>query len=204
MMCRLERKIGRAVLVGLTLMLLSACGTTEPSRLYTLSAMPARGSGATTVGSPAIGIGPVTLPQYLDRPQIVSRSGPNRLEAAEFDRWAEPLSDTVPRILTENVGRLLQSDRVYAIPRRRPLPIDLTVEVDIRQFEPLDDGTVALGARWLVFGKGDQPLQEGNADIRIEGAVSPDYDTRVELLSDALGELSRRMAESILAAGPSS
>jgi len=190
---------GPRLLAGLALLLLGACGTTEPSRLYTLSAIPDRGSNASGPETPAIGIGPVTLPKYLDRPQIVERSGPNRLVASEFDRWAEPLIDTVPRVLAEDIGRALQSDRVYVIPRRRPLPIDLTVEVDISQFEPLADGTAALAARWLVFGDRDRPLEEGSADIRIEGDLSKGYESRVELLSKALGELSRRIAESVLA-----
>lgn len=197
-----DKLFGRTVLAGLALLLLSACGTTEPSRFYTLSPIPDRGGSAMAAETPAIGIGPVTLPQYLDRPQIVQRSSPNRLEIDEFDRWAEPLNDTVPRILAENIGRLLQSDRVYVIPRRRPVPIDRTVEVDIREFEPLADGTAALSARWMVFGDGNSPLQEGNAQIRIESELGPNYDSRVELLSDALGELSRRMAESILASSP--
>ena len=71
-----------------------------------------------TVWCRAVGIGPVTLPQYLDRPQIVERTGPNSLKIAEFDRWAEPLNNTVPRILVQNISQLLQSDRVYALPRR--------------------------------------------------------------------------------------
>ena len=122
-------------LAALALLLLTACGTSEPSRLYTLSALPDRGGEFAGSEGPAVGVGPVTLPQYLDRPQIVQRSGPNRLETSEFDRWAEPLSDTVPRVLAENIGRLLQSEKVYVLPRRRRLPLDLSVEVDFSQFE---------------------------------------------------------------------
>ena len=193
------QKTARALLAGLALLLLAACGATEPSKLYTLSPIPERGAGTSLDDSPAIGIGPVTLPQYLDRPQIVQRSGPNRLVVAEFDRWAEPLSDTVPRILAMNIGRLLQSERVYVVPRRRPLPIDLTLEVDFSQLEPLTDGSAVVAARWLVFGEGSQPRQEGSAEIRLEGGLPNSYEAQVELLSKALGELSRRMAESILA-----
>ena len=95
-------------------------------------------------------------------------------------------------------GRLLQSDRVYVVPRRRPIPIDLTLEVDFSSFEPLADGAVVLAARWLVFGDSDRPLEEGSAEIRLEGELPNDYESRVELLSKALGELSRRIAQSIL------
>jgi len=198
-MRRLRGKgLGSMLALGAVL-LLAACSMTEPSRLYTLSAIPDRGTETYAAETPAIGVGPVSLPLYLDRPQIVQRSGPNRLEVAEFDRWAEPLNDTVPRVIAENLSRILQSDRVYVIPRRRPLPIDMTLEVDISQFEPLADGTAALTARWLIFGDSNQPLNEGKAEIHVEGTAAESYEARVELLSKALAELSRRMAESILA-----
>ena len=202
MMTRRAGIPGLTVLTALALLFLAACGTSEPSRLYTLSALPDRGGEPAGVEGPAVGVGPVTLPQYLDRPQIVQRSGPNRLETSEFDRWAEPLSDTVPRVLAENIGRLLQSKKVYVLPRRRRLPLDLTVEVDFSQFEPLADGAAALAARWHIFADSDAPLEEGSAQIRIDGNLPEDHETRVKLLSDALGELSRRIAEDILATRP--
>ena len=85
----------------LAMLLLAACGTSEPSRLYTLSALPDRSEGAAVAraATPAVGVGPVTLPQYLDRPQIVERTGPNRLEIAEFDRWAGDLKKNLEQVL---------------------------------------------------------------------------------------------------------
>jgi uncharacterized lipoprotein YmbA len=46
---------------------LVGCGSSSPTRLYLLSADAERSGTASTQGIP-IGIGPVTLPKYLDRP----------------------------------------------------------------------------------------------------------------------------------------
>lgn len=193
-------KLRQAFLAGLMLLTLAGCGTSEPSRLYTLSGLPftAASIQPANTSALAIGIGPVTLPLYLDRPQIVRRTSPNRLEIAEFDRWAEPLINTVPRILAENIGLLLLSEKVYVLPRRRRLPLDLTVEVDISSFEPMSDGTAVLAASWHIFAESDAPVGNGSTEIRIEGASPENFETRVKLLSDALGQLSGSIAESIL------
>jgi uncharacterized lipoprotein YmbA len=195
-------KFRQAFLAGLTFFALGACSTSEQPRLYTLSGLSCAMEPCQDMDelALAVGIGPVTLPQYLDRPQIVQRTSPNRLEVAEFDRWAEPLSNTVPRVLAENIGLLLESDRVYVLPRRRRLPLDLTVEVDISRFEPLGIGAAVLTARWQIFAGSDTPMADGKAEIRIEGPATEDYEARVKLLSDALGKLSSRIAQDISAA----
>jgi uncharacterized lipoprotein YmbA len=65
-----------------------------------------------------IGIGPVTLPKYLDRPQIVTFTSPYALNVVEFDRWAEPLESTFVRVLAENLALLLPRAHVVVSPCR--------------------------------------------------------------------------------------
>ena len=50
-----------------------------------------------------VGVGPVQLPQYVNRPQIVTRTGRNELEVAPFARWGEPLEENYSRVLAENL-----------------------------------------------------------------------------------------------------
>ena len=69
-------------------------------------------SGTGTACSPALGVGPVRLPGLLDWPQIVTRRGADEIDRAEFDRWAEPLAETVPRVLAEDLAALWKTDRV--------------------------------------------------------------------------------------------
>ena len=64
----------------------------------------------------SIGVGPVHLPRYLDRPQIITRTKGTDLKLAEFHHWAEPLADTFMRVVSENLSTLVPTDRVYLHP----------------------------------------------------------------------------------------
>ncbi|HEX5606452.1 MAG TPA: PqiC family protein, partial [Candidatus Binatia bacterium] len=64
----------------------------------------------------SLGIGPIKIPRYLDREQLVTRISQNRFAIAENDRWAEPLEENFSRVLSENLSILLQIDRVAAFP----------------------------------------------------------------------------------------
>ena len=182
--------------LGAALLLLVSCGQSEPSRLYTLSA--ASELAGDGIGDLAVGVGPITLPQYLDRPQIVTRVGANRLEVAQFDRWAEPLSATVPRVITENIGAELGTERVYVLPRRRRSQIDFAVEIEFIRFESTSEGDALLVARWELFSSGDDaPLFEDKAEIRYPVSQPGDYGLIAAGLSNALAELSGEIAQEI-------
>ena len=62
----------------LLICMLSGCAS-PPVHFYTLSAEAAAGAaGPATVGVELrIAVGPISLPEVVDRPQIVVRSGPN-------------------------------------------------------------------------------------------------------------------------------
>ena len=84
---------------------LGACAST-PSRFYILNTLTASETIPATAAArgPVIGVGPITFPKYLDRPQIVTRASRHQLTLGEFDRWAEPLQDNVSRVLAENLA----------------------------------------------------------------------------------------------------
>jgi uncharacterized lipoprotein YmbA len=182
------------------LFLVAGCGQSQQSRLYTLSDLSESETLISNNAPLTVGVGPVTLPQYLDRPHMVVRQSPNRLAVAEFDRWAESLTDTVPRVLTENLGALLGSERVYRHPssqRRRP---DLTVRIAMSRFEGTASGSALLVARWeILAGDSAEPLSTGRVVERRNGAAAGDYEAMAAQLSDLLTELSRIIAENVVA-----
>ena len=105
------------IILSALLIVLSGCASTAPSRFYVLNSLP---SVETQVAADdqdvTIGIGPIQLPQYLDCPQIVTRIGPNELQLAEFDLWAEPLKDNVSRVLVANLSLLLGTESIAVFP----------------------------------------------------------------------------------------
>ena len=86
-MCRRCRPLPGALL-SVVLLVLSSCAKTPPTRFYVLPALTGTETAAlSSVVKPdlTIGVGPVTLPPYLDRPQIVTRASRAKLELGEFD-----------------------------------------------------------------------------------------------------------------------
>ena len=120
------------------LLTLGGCGTTQSSKFYMLESMSgARSLERVGVLDPAlsVGLGPVTLPDYLDRPQIVTRTNQNMVQLAEFDRWAGPLSSSVSRILAEELTFLLNTDSVVQYPWPASFDVTYQVLVDCYRFD---------------------------------------------------------------------
>src|SRR6185369_12277105 len=96
---------------------LGGCGGGAAVResFYTLSA-PAAGvsAGASTAATSDVSIfvGPVSVPESVDRSQMVLRTGANEVEVSEKYRWAEPLTSAVPRVIAETLTRELGTQRV--------------------------------------------------------------------------------------------
>jgi uncharacterized lipoprotein YmbA len=102
----MKRSLPWLSLVGLVLALaLSGCsfGKSPPSHFYVLNAQedapPQPADHALVLRITHIG-----LPRYLDRFEIVTRSGSNELKLADFHRWAEPLEEGIARVLAENLA----------------------------------------------------------------------------------------------------
>jgi uncharacterized protein len=199
----------RRLLAAALLLVVAACSQSPPTEFYTLSGMqlpPAVPSAAKTV----VGIGPVTLPDYLDRPQIVTRASGNRVILASFHSWVEPMDGMFTRVLVGNLSSLLATDNVVTLPQRRPTPLDYQVEVDVARFDADRDGRAVLDARWWVFGKdGEELIGEGRSTI-VEPATEPttganaesngdpaSYETIVAAMSKALARMSSAIAGTI-------
>ncbi|NIO03362.1 MAG: hypothetical protein GTN74_01775 [Proteobacteria bacterium] len=188
--------------LGICLLITGGCATTEPARFYTLSPLAIPGTQAQAGPAErgvAIGVGPIKLPEHLDRPQIVTRTSRNELKLAEFDRWAGSLADDFSRVLAENLSILLSTDRVSLYPWRKSVPVEYAVAVDVARFDGQLGGDASLIARWTVFGGHDKKvLFMGKASIS-EPSGDRGHEAMVAAQSRALGHLSREIADAIKA-----
>jgi hypothetical protein len=149
-----------------------------------------------------IGIGPLTLPEYLDRPQIVSRRATNRLQLADRHRWAEPLGDNIVRVLQENLAGALGNERVILYPWSPALAVDRQITVEILHCEA-GDGDVQFEARWTMQDReGQYLLLQRRSSQRINVAQPTDPERQVAALSEALARFSAEIAAAIRAMPP--
>lgn len=183
------------MLVGL-LSGVTACSTSPKVNFYTLSAI----AKATDVkpGSPqggGVAIGPVTLPEIVDRAQLVVQLKDSQVDILEFHRWAEPLKSQIPRLMADDVGRLLGSYRVTAYPQIAGSDADVMVPVDIQRFSTEGDNVV-IDAFWTLRRNSGEVARSGRSTVR-EAVVGKGYDAMVEAYSRALLSISSDIADAL-------
>lgn len=149
---------------------------------------------APTNSSVRVGLGPVTLPEYVRRSEIVSRVAGTGIVLSETERWAEPLDRAVVRVLAIDLERTMGAVRVVHHPwyeRDRP---DVQIEIAFSRFERDDSGPVVVAARWSVRQlEGGAALIERESRIERETAGQDGASTAMAL-SQALAELCREIA----------
>jgi len=171
----------------------------DASKFFTLTpvAEDAAGPAVGGEGKLSVGLGPILLPGYLVRTQLVRRVGPNEIKLAESDRWAEPLGEAFGRTLRQNLVHLLGADRVVVYPWPIATRVDLRVSVEVLRFEPGTDGSAELAARWTVReGTGADVIAARDSDLR-EPASGGDTAAAVGAMSRALSRLSGEIAQVI-------
>jgi uncharacterized lipoprotein YmbA len=174
-----------------------------PSRFYTLNPLKAHGERSRSVTAEqgfSVAVGPVAIPDYLDRPQILTRSGPSELKLAEFDRWAGSLEEDISRVLAENLSVLLSKDHVTVFRWRGDaylFPAEYRVGIDLMRFEGTMRESVTLAARWSVNREEDKKILAARESNIREPVGGQDYDALVGAMSRALATLSREIAAAI-------
>jgi hypothetical protein len=194
-----KRRQGSAVAFLVCVLLLSGCARTQQLSYYQLSPLETARNAAAIggTGEMVLGIGPVRLPEYLDRPQFVTRLSTNRLQLEDSQRWAEPLGENIARVLRENLSALLGAERILLYPWPASQATDYQLLLEILHFENESDGAARLVARWSVKGKdGGTVLPERRSSHRIP-ATSRDQEGLVAALNEALGNFSREIAEEL-------
>jgi uncharacterized lipoprotein YmbA len=177
-------------------LILSGCGSPLKERFYILgsSATPAPAASGLSY---LVTVGPVTVPGAVDRPQIVLRVGANRVTLQEQSRWAEPLKESIPRVVAGNLAMLLANAQVATDPQNATAAgADCRVVLDIQRFDSVLGEAATLEVLWTVSFTSGGAATSGRVLIR-EPAGGPDFDAIVAAHSRALAALSRVIASAI-------
>ena len=193
-MRRARRRLLRSValiLCAIAVPSATGCARTPPTRFYILSALPpsAAAKDAAAGRAPLVGLRPVTLPEQLDRPEIVTRSGANVLQLAEFDQWGAPLRDSFTRVLAEDLAILVPADRVVLFPWFRESSVDYEVIVDVVRFDGALGADAQLVADWTIAKRGakNAPVAKRSSHTEPAGGTYADLVSAQSRLVAALG-----------------
>lgn len=147
---------------------------------------------------PAVSVGPVTLPEVVDRPQLVVRVAANRVEILETHRWAESLKSEIPRLIAENLRGLLGSSRMSSHLQHAGVDADYRLLVDIQRFESSPGEAVTVEAVWSLRRAAGGAQKTGRSLVR-EPVDAVGYDPLVAAYGRALFAVSRDLARAIRA-----
>jgi uncharacterized lipoprotein YmbA len=190
-----------ALSLATAMLLTTGCfGTSKPSMFYLLGPLPESTQAPSEIGRAgmvSLVIGPVSLPAYLDRPNIVARTDKNELAVAEFSRWAEPLKDNFFRILIENLSMLLDTVNISVYPQRISQAYDYQIVIDVTRFDTDAAGGAELTAFWFVTGENDGKILLRKRSVLHVDAAGRDQNARVAALNRLLSDFSRDIADEI-------
>jgi uncharacterized lipoprotein YmbA len=198
-------KTSRAILIlgGLALITLTACmnlGTSKSTRFYLLESMDTAtvdATGSLETAQLSIGVGPVSIPSYLDRPQIVTRIDGHELLVDDFHQWAEPLKVSITRVMAENLTVSTGVRNVHRHPWARAVAIDIKTAIDVLRFDADAQGLVTLSAVWrIVYPESQRQLIEKRSTITLQ-TNGKDTAQVVEAMSAALATLSQEITAAL-------
>lgn len=190
----MERR--NAVLFTLVALLvtLGACGTSPPSRYYALESAGFE-SVADGPDSIVLGVGPIRVPEYLERPQIVTRRQNRELHIDDFNRWAEPVSQAQLAVLASNLDGLLENVIVLAYPYGRIADYDYRLVARVERFDMDASGSTVLNVQWSISdADGDPAVRPRRSRFATEGGDPDDPGSVAAGMSRCLTDFSREVA----------
>ena len=187
----------KLLILSLTL-LLTACGSTQPSKFYLLTAKHAQKSKQVVKNQRIVGLGPISLPKYLDQNQMVTRVKPRQLRLAEYNRWAEPLEDNVAQVINDDLTTILPRFAFHQHPWKREVNLKYQVEIEIRQFDTNLQGMSVLRAKWRVRAGNSKKVIFSKVTTYRNKITDPEsYDQIAAGMNQNLASLSRDIARQL-------
>jgi hypothetical protein len=195
------RLLGAAALCALLAGCLFKPATVTTGRF--VLAFPQAERRADPANQPALGIGRVTMPDYLLKDAMAVRKGDHEIEYLESALWAERLDHSFQRALAAHLSTQLPASRVRLSPWQ-PGEVALTVRVSMDRFDVDAQGRGTLIARWQIESSDSgKVLKSGESSLNKSGA-SPYAEpaTIATTLSDLTAQFGELLAKAVRETAP--
>jgi hypothetical protein len=189
-----KRLIKYTFLSFLTFLILGCAKSSKPVEYYMLDASVGIGNNQTLKGDegPMIGLGPIRLPEYLDRFQMVVAVSENKYKLIDGHRWAEKLDQNISLALFKTLPVQLGTDRMIRYPWPQRPGVDFQVKIDILELNIDQDGRSQLVAQWLIKSK-DKTILNKRSTFTAQASTT-DIDKMVQAQSECLTKLGQEVA----------
>ena len=176
-------------------------GPSAQTNFYMLSPLSPSQAGkaaATAEGRIRIGLATVVVPEYLNRNEIVVNLDNTVYRLAEFNQWAEPLSENLTRVLEENLTNLLQGDLIDVfLASDSTIPTDYRLEVDVVRLDGNLGGQATLISQWALLAAEEDELIVMRRSKYQESAADNTYKELVLAKSRTIERLSQDIAAAV-------
>ena len=192
----------RAWMIALSavyLLVLSACVSSPPVHYYSLSPIDTDYQQDPD-DAVMLGIGPLSIPDYLNRSQIVTRDVDAQMRVDDFSRWTEPLADSMHRIISTDVDNLLHGVVVVMYPYDAVVRshLDYRLVGDVNRFDADSSGLVVLEIQWAIVDTEAHLLVSARRNrYQAQMVTSGDFGAMVAAMHDVLSQFSRSVAGKI-------
>jgi uncharacterized protein len=187
--------------IALAMAVAGGCSLTSPrpdlTKYYVLTS-----SGETappTAGvAPVIGLGPVTMPGYLDHTEIITRAGANELSMSEIDRWAEPVDQNFKNVLARDLSASAGGAEVIEFPWYNTTELAYKVEISVSRFDSDQSGNAVLNAKWTIRAGHSGHVMLTRSSTLTQQAGGTSASAEVAALSADVGSLGQQIGEAIV------
>ncbi len=171
-------------------------GKAQSFYLLTARAQTANTTTTTTTTNTSIGVGPVRVAPFLQRPQIVTHGGSGDLNVAETQRWSEPLEPGVQRVLLQNLTALTGADTRNFPWRQATIP-HYALRVDVIDLDRADSNAL-LEVNWILEDiTHNKMLVSRRERLTVAIATSADATDSTAALTNAYSELFAQLAQHV-------
>lgn len=182
------------------LMLVTSCGQSTPVRYYKLDS-PNIVYESDIEESLVLGLGPLRIPDYLERNRIVVRGENSEMIVDDFSRWAEPLDDAIYRLLAANVDRHLEGVMAISFPYNSMIANDYQLLGRIDMFESDKAGNTVLLVHWgIIDTDGNPVVAPRRARYQAQATDASDYGSIATAMRIVLEDFSLDIAQVLQAA----
>lgn len=183
---------------------LSACASSPEPRLYLLKSAngPVISQGNSQV---SVLVGPIVMPEYLKRSEIVYRSNSHDITINEYDRWAESLERNITSVITSNLATHLSTDKSFDYYANFSIKPDYIVRLNVTEFGRVSRDTVSMSVSWELVDKSNLQSKLYLENIKTTIPYSADDEDEknigsvIAAMNEALNELSLKIAKQIIA-----
>jgi uncharacterized protein len=173
----------------------------DVTKFYLLT--PTQNAAASPTTAPAtggdftLGLGPVKLPTYLDRQEVVTRTSPTQLDLSKTERWGESLQTSFISVMSRDLAAQMGTQQIVVFPWYNTTHVDMQIQIEVYRFETDSQGLAQLSAKWTVRdsdGKNILYVAESNLS---QSSKAGDTADAAAALSRTVGDLSREIANMV-------